>query len=93
MPGTHTVTRRRVLTLGAAAGLTSLVRSPADGWATARASTGSFFLDVPFAEWTRGGGHTTRVLRAPRRFDLLGLRGRGLPAARVEVRVRRTGGA
>ncbi len=93
MPGTPPVTRRRVLALGAATGLTSLVRLPADGWAATRASTGAFVLDVPASEWTRGGGHATRVLRAPRRFDLLGVRGRGLLAARVEVRVRRTGGA
>ncbi len=93
MPGPYAVTRRRALALGATAGLTSLVRTPADGWAAATDSTGSFGLDVPFAAWTRTGGRATGVLRAPRRFDLLGLRGRGLPEAHVEVRVRRSGGA
>ena len=93
MPGSLAVTRRRALTLGAAAGLPWIVRSPADGWAATATPSRSFGLDVPFSAWTRGGGHATGVLRAPRRFDLLGLRGRGLPAARIEVRVRRSGGA
>jgi N-acetylmuramoyl-L-alanine amidase len=86
------VTRRRALALGAAAGLGALVRTPAQGWAAASAAR-SFTLDVPAAAWARGGGRATGVLRAPRRFDLLGLRARGLAAAHVEVRVRRRGGA
>jgi len=106
VPGPPAVTRRRALALGAAAGLSSLARSPADGWAAAATRTRSFGLDVPFSAWTRTpdgasgtpmgtgtGGRTTGVLRPPRRFDLLGLRGRGLPDAHVEVRVRRAGGA
>ncbi|MCW3011382.1 MAG: hypothetical protein JWO90_1786, partial [Solirubrobacterales bacterium] len=87
-----TVTRRSALALGAAAGLGTLVRAPADGWAASAAASRSFGLDVPHAAWTRGGGRTTGTLKAPRRFDLLGLRGRGLADAGVEVRVRRAGG-
>ncbi len=93
VPGSPAVTRRRVLALGTAAGLSSLVRSPADGWAAATTRPRSFGLAVPYSAWEASGGRTTGVLRAPRRFDLLGLRGRGLPGAHVEVRVRRAGGA
>ncbi len=93
VPGPPAVTRRRAIALGAAAGLIPIVRSPAAGWADTRASTRSFGLDVAPAAWARGGGRATGTLRAPRRFDLLGLRGRGLADAHVEVRVRRTRGA
>ncbi len=88
-----TITRRRALALGAAAGAGSLIRSPAAGWgATAQAATSSFGLDVPRSAWARGGGRATGTLRAPKRFSLLGLRGRGLEEAGVEVRVRPRGG-
>jgi hypothetical protein len=93
VPGPLAVTRRRALTLGAAAGLPLIVRTPADGWAATTAQPRAFGLDVPFSAWSRGGGRATGVLRAPRRFELLGLRGRGLSGADVEVRVRRSGGA
>jgi hypothetical protein len=46
-----------------------------------------FGMDVGPADFD---GATSRVLRAPRRFDLLGVRGAG--ALRLEVRVRRDGG-
>ncbi len=89
-----TITRRRALALGAAAGAGSLLRSPSASWgATAQAETTSFGLDVPASVWARGGGRATGTLRAPRRFSLLGLRGRGLAEAGVEVRVRPRGGA
>ncbi len=81
------LTRRRALALGASAGLGALVRFPE----AAAAGTRSFVLDVPRAAWARGGGRATGTLKAPRRFDLLGVRGRGLD--HVEVRVRRAGGA
>ena len=93
MPGSAAVTRRHALTLGATAGLASFTRAPASGWAASTARIRSFALDVPAAAWARGGGRSTGVLRAGRRFDLLGLRGRGLAGAHVEVRVRRAGGA
>ncbi len=86
------VTRRQALALGAAAGLGALVRAPADGWAATASGARSFTLDVPHAAWARGGGRRTGVLRAPRRFDLLGVRARNLGASSLEVRVRRRGG-
>jgi hypothetical protein len=86
--GRTTITRRRALALGAAAGLGSLL-APLRG-APALAARASrprgFGLTVTPADFD--GGRTSRVLRA-RRFDLLGVRGSG----HVEVRVRSRGGA
>jgi hypothetical protein len=85
---TTAITRRHVLALAGAAGVASLVGARP---ALARPLGGrprSFGMDVRAADFH---GQVSRVLRAPRRFDLLGIRGahgvRGL-----EVRVRRAGG-
>ncbi|HEX2104459.1 MAG TPA: hypothetical protein VHF51_12465, partial [Solirubrobacteraceae bacterium] len=87
--GGTTMTRRRALALGAAAGLGTLLgplRSvPALALRPARPR--GFGLTVTPADFA--GARTSRVIRAPRRFDLLGLRGAG----HVEVRVRARGGA
>jgi len=88
------LTRRRALALGAAAGLSSLLARSAPSLArsTPRGlSPRSFGLDVPAGAF--GAGRRTPTLRAPRRFDLLGLRGDGLHGRGLEVRVRRHGGA
>src|SRR4051812_38712772 len=88
--GRRTFTRRRALGLGAAAGLGSMLAPlramPALAAATRGPRPRGFGLTVTPADFD--GGRTSRVLRA-RRFDLLGVRGRGS----VEVRVRRAGGA
>ncbi len=82
------MTRRRALMAGAATGLGSLLCRPLGSIAAAAevrpAAARSFRLDV--APDAFAGGRVSRVLRAPRRFDLLGLR--GAPAG-SEVRVRR----
>jgi len=84
----RTITRRRALALGAAAGLGSLL-GPLRAL-PALAARGprprGFGLTVTPADFD--GGRTSRVLPA-RRFDLIGVRGSGL----VEVRVRARGGA
>ena len=86
--GRPSITRRGALGLGLAAGLGSLIAplrsAPALG-ATRRVR--GFGMTVGPADF--GGARTSRVLRAPRRFEIVGLRGQG----RVEVRVRRRGGA
>jgi N-acetylmuramoyl-L-alanine amidase len=85
-----TITRRRALVLGAAAGMGSLLARPLN--ALGRAVPGrvrGFGMDVGVAEFE---GTTSRVLRAPRRFDLLGVRGSRALHAGLEVRVRRDGG-
>src|SRR3954471_9972760 len=88
------LTRRHALALGAATGVTSLLtRATPPAWATpARASAArGFGLDV--ARGAFGDGRRTGPLRAPRRFDLLGVRGTGLARAGLQVRVRARGGA
>ena len=85
--GRTTITRRRALALGAAAGLGALLEPlralPALAVRTARPR--GFGLTVTPADFD--GARTSRVLPA-RRFDLIGVRGSG----HVEVRVRTRGG-
>jgi hypothetical protein len=86
--GRHAITRRRALALGASAGVASLLAplrsAPALAAHAPRAR--GFGMTVTPADFD--GGRTSRVLRARRRFDLLGVRGSG----GVEVRVRARGG-
>jgi hypothetical protein len=88
--GRTTITRRRALGVGAAAGLASLLaRTPLAALARPAAPALGFGLDVGPEDFH---GRLSRVLRAPRRFDVLGVR--GADAARgVEVRARRAGGS
>ena len=88
-------TRRQALGLGAAAFATSALRSPAS--ALGRVHRTPLFelrLDAePLAASAAGAGwRTTRVLRAPRRFDLVGLRWARGSRAEAQVRARRRGG-
>lgn len=90
----HRLTRRRLLATGAIAG--AAVVLPGSGstgtlWARARRRPESFTMDVPGRAFA--GGRRTGVLRAPRRFELLGVRGAGVRGAGLEVRARRRGGA
>jgi hypothetical protein len=86
------LTRRRALTLGAAAGLSSLVsRAVPTAWARGAAAPRSFGLAVARGDFDVRG--RTAVLRAPARFDLLGARGEGRAGLGLEVRVRPRGGA
>ncbi|HET8952042.1 MAG TPA: hypothetical protein VFN44_16090, partial [Solirubrobacteraceae bacterium] len=86
-------TRRQALGLGAAAFAAASLRSPATALADRRAL---FELDLalePLAASAAGAGwRTTRVLRAPRRFDLIGLRWAHGGRAEAQVRARRRGG-
>src|SRR3954447_13166967 len=86
--GRTTITRRRALALGMAAGLGSLLAPlrAVPALATRAPRLRGFGLTVTAADF--GGTRTSRVL-AVRRFDLLGVRG----AVPVEVRVRSRGGA
>src|SRR3954451_458738 len=87
------LTRRRALPLGAAAGASSLLaRATPPAWArrapprrlrTRGAPPRAFGADV--ARWACGEDGRTGVLRAPRRFDLLGVRGPGLGPAGLDV--------
>ncbi|HYF26750.1 MAG TPA: peptidoglycan recognition protein [Baekduia sp.] len=83
------LTRRRALAAGAAVGAATLsTRVPVAG-ARAAARPRGTTLDVAPAAF--GPGRRTGVLAAPRRFDLLGVRG-AAPAG-LELRVRERGGA
>ena len=77
-----TLTRRRALALGGAAGLVSLLKVPRRAWGGERLR--SFGMDVP-PEALRDGA----VIMAPRRFDLVGVSGGGLEGSGLELRVRR----
>jgi hypothetical protein len=85
--GGTTITRRRALVLGAAAGLGSLLVRPFSALGrVAPARARGFGMAVVPGDFE---GATSRVLRAPRRFDLLGVRGPDAARGRFEVRVRR----
>src|SRR4051812_45560561 len=84
------LTRRRALALGAAAGLSSVL-APVVASASARSGAPG----VPRGFGLRVGrdafaarARTTRVLRAPARFDLLGVAGEDRAGLGLEVRVR-----
>jgi len=85
-------TRRQALGLGAAALAATAARSPA----ALAARPALFELDLaaePLAASTAAAGwRTTRVLRAPRRFDLVGLRWARGSKAEAQLRARRRGG-
>jgi hypothetical protein len=86
------LTRRRALALGAAAGLSSVLSAAAPGAASARRPAARGF-GLPVARDAFAGRPlTTPVLRAPARFDLLGVRGADRVGLGLEVRVRATGG-
>jgi hypothetical protein len=86
------LTRRRALALGAAAGLSSLLsRAVPSAWARGAGAPRSFGLAVARGDFDACG--RTGVLRAPARFDLLGARGEGRAGLGLEVRVRPRGGA
>jgi hypothetical protein len=88
--GATTITRRRALVLGAAAGLGSLLGRPFSAFGrSAPARARGFGMSVRPRDFE---GATSRVLRAPRRFDLLGVRGPDAARGRFEVRVRPRGG-
>jgi hypothetical protein len=82
------LTRRQTLALGAAAGASALLARPASVLATPETARG-FGLTVSPRDFD---GATSRVLRAPRSFDLLGVRGSDAVRGRLEVRARRRGG-
>jgi N-acetylmuramoyl-L-alanine amidase-like protein len=87
--GATTITRRRALVLAAATGVGSLLARPLEALARVPSTRPRGFGMVVGSGELEGG--VSRVLRAPRRFDLLGVRGPG--HGRLEVRVRRDGGA
>jgi N-acetylmuramoyl-L-alanine amidase-like protein len=89
--GRHRINRREAIGLGAAAFAGALLGPRAA--LAARPALFELALEDEGARATAAGGwHTSGVLHAPRRFDLIGLR--WAPGARIEaqVRARRRGG-
>ena len=93
-PSDHSLTRRHALALGAAAGAGTLLARVGGAQAHLLArntpAARGFGLTVSPRDFD---GATSRVLRAPRSFDLLGVRGADAARGRLEVRARRRGGA
>jgi hypothetical protein len=84
--------RREAIGLGAAAVAAGAVR-PRMAYARAPAALFEMAIDGEDARASVAGWHTTRVLRAPRRFDLMGLRWARGSRVEAQVRVRRRGGS
>ncbi|HEY6758372.1 MAG TPA: peptidoglycan recognition protein [Baekduia sp.] len=87
------LTRRRALVLGAAAGLSSVVASAAPAWGRGAVPTARGFGLRVARDAFAGRALTTGVLRAPARFDLLGVAGADRGGLGLEVRVRPAGSA
>jgi N-acetylmuramoyl-L-alanine amidase len=84
------LTRRQAIALGAAGAALGAVRP---GSALARRRVRSFTLPLHAPSGaTAAGWHTTGVLHAPARFDLIGLGWRRGQHVHAQVRVRRRGG-
>ena len=94
VPSGRTLTRRQALRLGALATAAGALR-PSPALAGRRQPL--FELDLAgeatSASAAGAGWRTTRVLHAPRRFDLIGLRWADGSHAEAQVRARRRGGA
>jgi hypothetical protein len=96
VPSGRTLTRRQALRLGALATAAGALRAPSSALARGGRQLPLFELDLS-GEATRAsaagaGWRTTRVLRAPRRFDLIGLRWADGSHAEAQVRARPRGG-
>jgi hypothetical protein len=95
VPFRRTLTRREALRLGALATAAGALRAPSPAQALAGRRPALFELDLAGeagASAAAAGWRTTRVLRAPRRFDLIGLRWADGSHAEAQVRARRRGG-
>jgi hypothetical protein len=94
VPFGRPLTRRQALRAGALAAAAGALRVPSPALAARRPAL--FELDLAGesagARAASAGWRTTRVLRAPRRFDLIGLRWADGAHAEAQVRARRSGG-
>jgi uncharacterized protein with LGFP repeats len=87
----HRISRREAIGLGAAAAAGALL-GPRAALGARPALFELRLSDEAARAAAAGGWHTTPVLRAPRRFDLLGLRWAGGSHVSAQVRARRRGG-
>jgi hypothetical protein len=91
MDGPHRLTRRQALRLGAGAAALGALRVPSPAFG---ATPALFELALPDARAhaASAGWHTTGVLRAPRRFELAGLRWSRASGYQAQIRTRTHGG-
>jgi N-acetylmuramoyl-L-alanine amidase len=88
------ITRRQVLQAGAMAAVAGAVRPAVPAFGARRPALFELAIEGAGARAAVAGGWwTTDVLRAPRRFDLIGLRWARGSSAEAMVRARRRGGA
>jgi hypothetical protein len=87
----HRISRREAIGLGAAAAAGALL-GPRAALGARPALFELRLADEAARAAAAGGWHTTPVLRAPRRFDLIGLRWARGSHASAQVRARRRGG-
>jgi hypothetical protein len=85
-------TRRQALGLGAAAFAAATLKAPGSAFARPALFELDLRGELLTAAGASGGWRTTRVLRAPRRFDLVGLGWARGSRAEAQVRARRRGG-
>jgi hypothetical protein len=92
VPFGRSLTRRQALRLGALATAAGALRAPSPALALGRPALFELDLAGETSQAAAAGWRTTRVLRAPRRFDLIGLRWADGTHAEAQVRARRRGG-
>ena len=88
----HRLTRRQALRLGAGAAAVGALRLPAPAFAASGPELFELALGDATARAASATWRTTKVLRAPRRFDLLGLVHRPSATFQAQVRARTAGG-
>jgi hypothetical protein len=88
----RSLTRRQALRLGALATVAGALRAPVPALAARPPLFELDLSDEHAATASAAGWRTTRVLRAPRRFDLIGLRWADGAHAEAQVRARRRRG-
>jgi uncharacterized protein with LGFP repeats len=92
----RSLTRRQVIQAGAIAAAAGALRPAVPAFGARRPALFELAIDGAGAQASAaaaGGWRTTEVLRAPRRFDLIGLRWARGSGAEAMVRARRRGGA
>ena len=86
------LTRRQAVRLGAGAAALGALRLPSPAFAADQRALFELALDDSTAHAASAGWRTTKVLQAPRRFDLLGLVWKRGTTAQAQVRARTQGG-
>src|SRR3954451_12092732 len=92
MDGSHRLTRRQALRLGAGAAALGALRLPSSAFAASDPALFELAIEDAPAHASGAAWRTTPALAAPRRFDLLGLRWAPGTRLQAQVRARTSGG-